>query len=98
MTLDELEGLKTKVNGNVVVICVADTEQSRSVAEDYQLSVPVVGDPDEQITKQYDVAGTPTAVLVGKGGRILQYGHPSRADDVEEMMREPQPVTADDVR
>lgn len=98
VTLDELEGLKTKVNGNVVVICVADTEQSRSVAEDYQLSVPVVADPDEQITKLYDVAGTPTAVLVGKGGRILQYGHPSRADDVEEMMREPQPATADDAR
>lgn len=89
VTLDELQGLKAKVNGNVVVVCLADTEQCRSVAEDYQLSVPVVADPDERITKLYDVNATPTAVLVGKGGRVLQYGRPSRADDLEEMMREP---------
>jgi len=98
VTLEELEGLKTKVNGNVVVVCLANTEECRSVAEDYQLSVPVVADPDEQIAKLYDVKGTPAAVLVGKGGRILQYGRPSRADDLEEMMREPQPATADDAR
>lgn len=103
VTLDELEGLKTKVNGNVVVVCLADTDECRAVAEDYQLSVPVLADPDERITKLYDVHGTPTAVLVGKGGRILQYGRPGRADDLEEMMREPatadlEPATADDAR
>ena len=98
VTLDELDGLKTKVNGNVVVVCVADTEESRNVAEDYGLSVPVVADPEERITRLYDVAGTPAAVLVGKGGRVLQYGSPSRADDLEEMMREPQPAAAEDAR
>lgn len=101
VTLEELEGLKAKVDGNVVVVCLADTEQCRGVAEDYQLTVPVVADPDERITKLYDVVTTPTAVLVGKGGRVLQYGRPGRADDLEEMMREPQQeqtVAADEAR
>jgi peroxiredoxin len=96
VTLDELEGLKVKANGNVVVVCLAGTDECRSLAEDYQLSVPVVADPDERITKQYEVNHTPTAVLVGKGGRVLQYGRPGRADDLEEMMRESQPATADE--
>jgi hypothetical protein len=55
----------------------------------------VMADVDQQIGKRYDVAGVPTAVLIGRSGRIMRYGHPERAEELEGMLQEsPGPVDA----
>lgn len=99
VTLDELEGLQTKAPGTLVAVCVADTKECRLMAEDLNLTVQVIPDPDEQIRNSFDVASTPTAVLVNRRGRIVQYGHPGRDElDLEEVIRmqvEAQPVEAE---
>lgn len=78
VTLDELNALQTKAPGTVVAVCVADSEECRQMAEDLEVTIRVIPDPDEEIRNAYDVAMTPTAVLVNRRGRIVQYGHPGR--------------------
>lgn len=88
VTLDELDALQTKAPGTVVAVCVADTEECRQMAEDLKVTVGVVADPDGELMKSYDVAMTPTAVLVNRRGRIVQYGHPGRDElDMDEVYR-----------
>lgn len=90
VTLDELNGLQTKVGGGgVVAVCMGDTEECRLLAEDLRLTVPVVADQDGRIGASFDIAKTPTAVLVNKRGRIVQYGHPGRdSADLESLLRQ----------
>lgn len=89
VSLDELEGLKVKAPGTVVAVCLAGTEECRLMAEDLKLTVPVIADPDEYLKIGFDVTTTPTAVLVNRRGRIVQYGHPGRDGvDLEEIVTE----------
>jgi peroxiredoxin len=88
LTLDELNVVSAKVNGNVLVVCGARAEGCRSLARDYQLTVPVVVDEDARISTLFDVSSTPTAVLLNPGNRIVSYGHPMRGEELAEMMSE----------
>jgi methylamine dehydrogenase accessory protein MauD len=88
VTLDEMHALAGKVEGNLLVVCRGGTGECQQLARDYNITVPVVADVDEQIGKRFDVAGVPTAVLIGRSGRILRYGHPERAEELEGMLQE----------
>jgi peroxiredoxin len=95
VTLDELHALEGKVEGNLLLVCHGDTEECQRLARDYHITLPVMADVDQQIGKRYDVAGVPTAVLIGRSGRIMRYGHPERAEELEGMLQEsPGPVDA----
>jgi peroxiredoxin len=87
VTLEELQLLQAKVDGNVVVVCMAETEECRHVVHDYDLTVPVIADPDQELSKRFDIISPPTAVLVSGGGHILQYGHPGRDENLEGLLR-----------
>lgn len=87
VSLDELNGLQAKVRGNVIVVCAAGTDECRQLAEDLNLSVRVIADPDDRLSLGFDVATTPTAVVVNRRGRIVQYGQPGRGEfDLEAIL------------
>ncbi|HEV3000788.1 MAG TPA: redoxin family protein [Solirubrobacteraceae bacterium] len=86
VTLDELEQLQVKAEGNVVVICRSDAASCRRLVDEHGLtSVRVVVDEDERVSELLGIDGVPTAVLVNEG-HVLTYGQPMRGDELEEMM------------
>lgn len=86
VTLDELEQLKVKAEGNVVVICRSDAASCRALVEEHGLtSVQVVADEDEKVSQLLGIDGVPTAVLVNDG-HVLTYGQPMRGEELEQMM------------
>ncbi len=89
-TLDEVEALRWKVDGNVIVVCRgAGPERCRELREMYNLeTTPVVVDEDLKVSELFDVHVAPTAVLVGSNGRIETYGQPMKADELAELVAE----------
>jgi peroxiredoxin len=88
VTLLELEALKAKTDGNVVVFCRADRDTCTKLAHEYDLSVPVIPDPTHTISDLFRVTASPTAVIVTADGHIGSRGHPMSAEDVERFMTE----------
>jgi len=87
VTLEELQALQSKVDGNVLVVCMAETEECRRIVRDFDLSVRVIADPDDELAKRFDIIAPPTAVLVSAAGHVVQYGHPGREEDLEHLLR-----------
>jgi peroxiredoxin len=87
-TLDEVEALRSKTKGNVIVVCRGTHDECSRLGELYSLEVPVIVDGEEKVAEVFDVHVTPTAVLVGRNGRIQTYGHPMRGEELEELVTE----------
>ena len=86
-TLDEVEALRAKVDGNVIVVCRAGPDECARLRETYGLdSVPVIVDDDLEVSNLFDVHVAPTAVLVSANGRIQTYGQPMRGEEFAEMV------------
>jgi peroxiredoxin len=88
VTLLELEALKAKTDGNVIVICRADRDSCTELAREYDLSVPVIPDGTHTISDLFRVTASPTAVIVTADGHIGPRGHPMSAGDIERFMAE----------
>jgi peroxiredoxin len=88
VTLQELDALVRRMDGNVVVFCRSDPSRCRSMAHHYGLGVPVACDEDRAVGDLLRVSATPTAVLVGADGRIESYGHPMSPEDLERQVAE----------
>ena len=86
VTLDELEALRTRMEGRVVVICRATKERCTELARQYSLEVPVVADSHDYLTGMFGVEGTPTAVLIEEDGTVGTYGHPMSVEDLERQL------------
>lgn len=86
VTLDDLDLLATKTAGNVVILCRATRDECKAMTESHGLTIPVVADEDLRISEAFKVMATPTAVLIGPSNRIVQYGHPLRGEELEEML------------
>lgn len=85
VTLRDFEGLRTKMNGSIVVICVSQRERCESLSHHYAFDVPVISDPNRTLSDLFDISAPPTAVIVGPEGRIERYGHPMGAEDMERL-------------
>lgn len=83
VTLHELDALKRRMSGNVVVVCRAVVDRCVSLAHHYDLSVPVVSDEDRHLSDLFRVTVPPMAVLIAADGTIESYGRPSSPDDLE---------------
>lgn len=79
LTLDELEALKTKASGNVVVICRGRHDECLELTMQHSLSIPVLIDEEYGISERFGITETPTAVLVNADGRIASTGQPDRS-------------------
>ncbi len=82
-TLHELNALRHKAHGNVIVICRAAQDDCMRLAEVHQLNMPVVADEDDQISRLYGIAAVPTAVLINAHNQIQSYGQPVREELAE---------------
>lgn len=86
VTLDELEALKVKARDSVLVICRAESDECVALAEAFRLSIPVIPDPDLEISRLFRVVTVPTAILINEGGRIQSYGYPMSREELEAMI------------
>jgi len=86
VTLPELEALHHKVDGNLVVVCRSTRGRCAQMAEEYGLSVPVIVDDDEDVSRQFSIDIAPTAVLIATDGTVEASGHPMSAEDLERMV------------
>lgn len=84
-TFNQLEGLKMKTEGRVVVVCRSGREACRRVAQSYGLTVPVISDEDETISRLFGAPVVPAAVLVERG-HIVSVGHPVMEDALQKMV------------
>lgn len=80
VALQDLQYLKEKANGNLVVICRAEREACARLVERTQVKAPLVADEDDHISRSYRVLFVPTAVLIDASGRIQSYGEPHQLE------------------
>ncbi len=85
-TLRELEALKSKVNGSVIIFCHGERESCGALVQSYGLTSPVVVDHDNSISELFGVRVTPTAVLIAADGRIENYGYPLHPAEFEKLI------------
>ena len=86
VTLAELDALRTKVDGTVVVMCRSDRDRCAELATTYGLTVPIVVDADYEYSQLFAVAGAPTAVLIRPDGTIETYGRPMSPQDLQDTV------------
>lgn len=86
VTLSELDALNSRTNGKLVVFCRSTTDRCAQLADTYRLDVPVVVDEQLDYSRLLEVAGAPTAVLIGADGRVERYGQPMTGEDLNEMV------------
>lgn len=86
VTLAELEALRSKVDGAVVVVCRSERERCVQLAQTYGLEVPVIVDEGFALSRLFHVAGAPTAVLLRADGTIETFGRPMSPADLEETV------------
>lgn len=92
-TLAEVSALRLKVNGNLIIVCRAGSQECQRLQQTYSLEdVPVVIDEAHELSKRFDVHASPTAVLVGASGVIQSYGHPMGADEFAALLAGAEPV------
>jgi peroxiredoxin len=86
LTLEELEALESKTDGNVLVFCRSNRGQCEQLAATYGLQVPVIVDEEFAISRLFRVAAAPTAVLIDENGKVESYGEPVRPEDFQELL------------
>lgn len=97
-TLDELNALRHKARGNVVLVCGGNQEECARVVRRFEgLTLPTLIDSDNAIRNAYRVPGTPYAVLVNEVGKIEFSGQPQRHGEVEELLERADPLTVSTV-
>lgn len=79
-SLEDMEYLHHKAQGNVIVICRAGHEDCTRLAEQYGLSIPIVADEDDHLSRLYGISSVPTAVLINANDHVQSYGQPPREE------------------
>jgi len=86
VTLQDLEAVKKKANGNVIVVCQDRRQSCVEAAQKYGLTIPVIVDDNDELGQLFNVTNVPTAILINDEGRIQSYGQPMQAEEVEQML------------
>lgn len=56
------------------------TEALKSWADQFELTSPVVADPDMALYSRFGTGSLPTSILLGPGAEVLKIGHITTAD------------------
>jgi peroxiredoxin len=86
VTLHEVEALQAKVGGRVIVVCRSSVDRCSQLAQTYELSLPVLADDDLALSRLFDVAAAPTAVLIDEDLRVQSYGQPMDPAEFEVLL------------
>lgn len=86
-TLEELNALKHKARGNVVLICRANSEDCARLMKRYGLALTTLIDEHNNIGALLGVTGTPYSVVVDEKGEVEIAGRPLRTDEMEQILK-----------
>ncbi len=86
VTLAELEPLATDAIRGLIVVCNGDDNDCRQLAQDHELTVPIVADVDGELMRLFGVSGTPMAVRIDEHGVIESYGEPARGEELARLL------------
>jgi AhpC/TSA family len=78
-TLEELEAVRLRAAGNVYVVCSGDLVECKALGEKLR-PVEIIHDRHGDLRTLFEIRRTPTAVLIGKSGRIQSVGEPHRGE------------------
>lgn len=84
LTLSDMAALRSKAEGNVIVVCQGESGPCRELISRYEISEPVLLDPRNELTAMFKVIASPTAVLVDETDRIARYGTPQQVEESTE--------------
>lgn len=98
-TLNEIEGLSSEAQRNMIMVCRAGPKECIRITERHKLLMRVIADENSVIARRFGITSFPTAVLVNEAHIVKSVGHPARVMliDVlkEESHVEPQSITID---
>jgi peroxiredoxin len=86
----ELKEMHQKYKGRLEILAIDMNESKAKVSsyiEKYQIPYTTLLDSDGSVGIDYSVRGVPTAVLVGKDGRVFCYMCRNLPNQVEELLR-----------
>lgn len=85
VTLEELKPLVNDKTRGLVIVCGGAGDECRQLALDYELSVPIVADADDELKRLFEVTGTPLGVRISAQGVVESHGEPARGELFEEL-------------
>lgn len=83
---DDMDYLRYKAQGNVILICRAGRDDCVRLVKEYKIDLPTVADEDDQLSQLFGIYSVPTAVLINENNRIQSIGQPKREKQVEENL------------
>lgn len=91
-TLGKLNPLVSRLDGAFLVMCRSQGNRCGELKRTYDLTVPVVVDDGMDnsqgmaLSRLFNVAGTPTAVLLNAKGEVVEHTIPMSAEALEEAL------------
>lgn len=86
VTLGELEALKHKASGELIMICQDRKQTCERLVELYGLDYPVLIDDNYHVTKRFGIVDIPAAVIIGANNRVIRQGQRLDEDALERML------------
>ncbi|MYT28301.1 MULTISPECIES: TlpA disulfide reductase family protein [unclassified Streptomyces] len=83
--LDRLDALAAEAGGEVIVVCAAEREPCRRLAEQRGLRTRVLLDPNTTLTTLFGVTATPTAVFVAADDIVGNYRYLGSAEELTQI-------------
>jgi peroxiredoxin len=86
----ELKEMHQKYKGKLEIMAIDMNESKTKVSsyiEKYQIPYTTLLDSEGKVAVDYSIRGVPTAVLVGKDGRVFCYMCRDLPNEVEELLR-----------
>jgi len=84
----DLEGLSAEYRATVVLACIARPQPCRQLAEQHELTCPLLVDSDAVLAKLFGISMTPTAVLIDADNIVGSYRHLGRSDDPTQLLQQ----------
>lgn len=82
----EVHGIYHKAEGNLYAVCQGEKDECVKFLASHGVDIPVLLDPDREITERFKVFAPPAAIMLDDKVRIRAYGYPKKGEDVEQII------------
>lgn len=87
----EIHGIYHKADGRLLAVCQGGREECLRFLQSHGVNIPVLLDPENEISESFRIDGTPMAVLLDDEVRVRSYGYPKKGEDLEKIFEEQRP-------
>jgi peroxiredoxin len=84
----EAQDLYRQANSPLVAFCAGEEGDCARHVEKHGFEIPVLHDPTRQISQDFGVMYTPTAIVLDARMRILAYSYPQKAQDMKQLLEQ----------